>query len=209
MARTVRFSNMVEEMCAKACVIEFQAFRDNEDKYIVKEMVILDLFTNVVYYFLFKPPYSLKKLNNKSTRTNKWLTNYFHHITWKEGFTLYQDLENVMYHFCNQFKKIYTTGHEKSKWIKQYTTAEVVNWKLNKRIEGKLSLFCDGVKDNRHRFSNCALLKAFRLATALSQTCTVTPTQYHSKDGGGEGYISESVPQTYHEYYSNLARVNN
>ena len=199
MERKVRFSNYNTISNNKECVIEFQAFRDNKDRYIVKELVILDTDTGISNYFLFKPPFNLNSCNAKSLRTNKWLTKYFHHITWDEGFTDYKEFDNIMYYYCQQFGKIYTSGSEKVKQIHMYTTSTVIDYKVPKNNDHfNFSGICFGVKSDKHKVNNCALLKAYRIAALISSSKT-------GSDGGGEGdYIYGSVPQTYHEYYSSL-----
>ena len=104
-----------EEIDVKPCVVEFQAFRGNDDRFIIKELVILDLLTSIVYQFTFKAPFSFNCLTTKAKITNKWLTKYFHHIGWYEGFISYSNLHSVMNHFCKQFSHIYTRGLEKKK----------------------------------------------------------------------------------------------
>ena len=204
MERKVRFSNNDRIINLKECVIEFQAFRNNNDRYIVKELVILDISTGISNYFLFKPPFALKSCNTKTYRTNKWLINHFHHITWEEGFTDYKEFDNIMYHYCQQFGKIYTTGVEKVKEIQMYTTSTVVDYDISNTTDYfHYSSICFGVKSDKHKFGNCALLKAYRIAASIffSQTGSVG-------GGGRDGYIYESAPQTYHEYYSSLQGSN-
>lgn len=149
----------------KQCIIEFQAFKDNKNDFIVKELVILDLFTNIPYYFLFRPPYSFKDCNIKSRRCNKWLTDNFHHICWNEGFVDYYDLDQIMVHFCKQFNTIYTTGNEKAKWISTYTTSKVVEFNFTKDFRDvKIVHLCNNVENTQHKHLNCALAKAYKMS---------------------------------------------
>lgn len=150
----------------KKCVIEFQGFRNNWNTFIIKELVFLDVSRNVANYFLFKPPFSFGLLNSKSARTNRWLSTNLHHITWEEGFTEYDELDNIMYHYCQQFDEMYTTGDEKVKWIEMYFRGKVRNIQL-KEAAG-LSGLCIGVKDYRHKNSNCALSRAYRVSSVVS-----------------------------------------
>ena len=106
MENTVHFRQTPD----KSCIIEFQAFVGNRNEFIVKELVITDLNTNIMCYFLFKPPFSFKKLSGKAARTNKWLMKNYHHISWNEGFTEYKELDNIMYHYAQQYTIIYTKG---------------------------------------------------------------------------------------------------
>lgn len=190
MAHHVRF----QPTPFKQCIIEFQAFIGNSNEYILKELVIMDLDTNVVNYFLFKPPHSIKKLSFKAIKTNKWLTKNYHHINWNEGFTEYKEVDNVMYHYCSQYNTIYTTGLKKCQFIQQYTTNTVQNYKLNKLQEIDVGEgFCNSVKSTKHKTTNCSLVKAFKVITYLRNNVNV---------GGDEPYIKEYCTMTTHELYA-------
>lgn len=195
--KKVCFSDRVEHLEEKPGIIEFQAFRGSNNEYIIKELVILDLVTYVVYTFFFKPPFSFKKLNSKAKTTNKWLTKHFHHINWVEGFTSYRDLDSIMYHFCNQFNKIYTRGSEKRNWIQMYTTSTVFDTVLDKDFNCCFDSICLYAKDSQHKLSHCALKNVYRLAAFIDQ-------REGSSGGGSGGYKYEETGHTQHEYYSRL-----
>lgn len=169
-----------EVIVTKRCVVEFQAFRNNKDKFIIKELAFFDISTNVVNYFLFKPPFAFRKLNSKSSRTNKWLTNHLHRISWNEGFTQYKELDSIMYHYCQQYDEIYTSGEEKSKWIEMYCTSDVMSVTLDKNFIPELNGLCIGVKNPLHKLSNCALSRAYRVGALVA-----------GGGGGGSLYIQE------------------
>jgi hypothetical protein len=154
----------------KQCIIEFQAFRDNQDKFIVKELVILDLTTNVPYSFIFKPPYPFESCNSKSRRTNSWLTNHYHYISWNEGNIDYLRCESLIKHFCYQFQTIFTTGSEKTMWISKFTNNVVVDLKLPKELSNISVLpICLNIENSKHRTSNCSLSKVYKLSLHLQQ----------------------------------------
>ena len=161
----------MEKEQSKSCVIEVQSYRGNNNEYIVKELAILDLSTDVVNYFLFKPPFPLEYLDSKSLKTYNWLFNYFHHIPWHEGFTPYGELKNILNHYCSQYELIYTTGLEKANWLKMRTASTVTDYTLDKTIATKESKsgICIGVKNPKHKYSNCALSKAYRVASQLKK----------------------------------------
>lgn len=194
MTRKVSFSDSIRHIEEKPCVIEFQAFRGNKNEYIIKELVILDLTTNVVYPFMFKPPYPYKKLNSKAKRTNKWLIKSFHNITWNEGFTDYNEVDDVMYHFCTEFNRIYTKGLEKRNWIQKYTTANVIDLKIDSSLTVCYDNICLASKNKAHRQGQCGLKNAYRLASFLNQPET----------GDSDGYKYEGGLYTAHHYYASL-----
>lgn len=151
------------------CIVEFQSFIGNSNEFIVKELVIMDIRTNNVNYFLFKPPHSFRKLSDKAKRTNKWLMNNFHYIAWSEGFTEYSDLANILQHYCQQYSTIYTTGYKKARLIEKYTSGKVIDYIMSKNyIVYTGDGFCNSVNNDKHRITNCALLKTYRIFTLLT-----------------------------------------
>lgn len=188
----------------KECIVEFQAFVDDSDDFIIKELAIMDLSTHVTHYFLFKPPHSFKLLRGRAARTNKWLMKHYHHIEWMEGFVDYSEVENIISHYCSKFTLIHTTGRKKAAWLQRFTSAQVNNFLLSKFI---LPDICDGfclsIRDSKHSTSNCALLKIYKILFAMGKTSD-------QKDGGGmeERYIKESCCGAFHELYTNQRRGN-
>lgn len=152
----------------KECVIEFQAFRNNDNTFIIKELVVLNLTTGIVSYFIFKPPFPLRSLFSKQYRTNKWLTSFFHHISWEEGFVDYKELEKIIIHNCRKFKTIYTSGVEKTRFIQNFTSSSVISCNMVKYNDFNNRTSCCSVKHEKHIVSkNCALYKAYCLASFL------------------------------------------
>lgn len=172
----------------RQCIIEFQAFRDNKNKFIIKELVILDLNTNVPYSFVFKPPYNVKQCNLKSGRTNKWLSRNYHCINWLEGDVEYSELNSIMGRFCKNFHIIYTTGNEKAAWISKYTTKPVVQLHFSKvnnsnSYEHVLPL-CLNVSNPKHKVANCSLAKVYNLVLQLKK-CEMSNVEGVKVEGVG------------------------
>ena len=194
MAKTVDFDTTTSS--PKQCIFEFQSFIGNSNEFIVKELCIVDIDTNIMAYFLFKPPYSFKRLSGKAVRTNKWLIKNYHHISCNEGFINYTELDNIVKHYCSKYSLIYTTGCKKANWIQQYTTTTVINFPLRRDFsESVCEGMCVTVQDVEHQTSNCALLKSYKLLCAMGKT---------ENSGGGNAYKSDTDTKTYHEFYSNL-----
>ena len=180
MDKTVNFDNTSTRL--KQCIVEFQSFIGNSNEFIVKELSILDLDTYVTWNFLFKPPYSFKRLNGKAARTNKWLIKNYHHIAWGEGFIEYTALEDIVKHYCSKFSIIHTTGHKKCAWLQQYTSAEVNIFPVcNKSTNINIGDgFCLSIRDERHATTKCALIKTYGILTDMGKT---------NPQIGGEGAI--------------------
>lgn len=208
MNHKVWFSDKIKTIEDKPCVIEFQAFRGNKDEYVVKELVILDLLTYVVYHFMFKPPHAFKKLKSKAKVTNKWLTRNFHHITWDEGFIDYCNVDDVMYHFCSTFNLVYTKGSEKRNWIQKYATTNVFDVTKDDRFIASYTNInydniCLASKSKNHREGQCALKNVYSLASFLSQE-----EEENDSSGGNGWYKKGGGVQTAHHYYSELGKGN-
>lgn len=202
MEREVTWSSQIcSQVKERSGIIEFQAFRGNNDRYIVKELIILDLQTYVIYNFLFKPPFPFNKLNSKSKRVNKWLTRNLHHIGWSEGYTGYEEVERIMNHYCSKFTRLYTTGLEKRNWIRLYTTKDVIDVKMDKCFEFVMGDICILTKNDKHAQSHCAVKNAYRLAAFL-HPCLM------EGGGGTGGYKSGESEEVHHQYYSGLQREN-
>lgn len=179
----------------RECIIEFQAFRDNHDKFIIKELVVLDLTTNISYSFLFQPPYPFNTCNSKSSRTNNWLSNHYHHINWNDGYINYNECEGLVKKFCNKFDVIFTTGSEKAKWISKRTNTLVFELRFPKEYLNNNHLFpvCQNVENARHKTSNCSLAKVYKLSLQLKQYPMLEEEEGVRSNGGGSGYLNEDV----------------
>lgn len=203
MSSTVRFSTEEKEITESSCIIEFQAFRGNDNRYIIKELVFLDLQTHVIYPFLFKPPFPYQYLNSKSKRTNRWLEKHFHHINWNDGFTSYEELDRIMIHFCSRFKRIFVNGLEKQNFVQKITSKEVIQVKIDKTFQSGIDNICVLTKSSIHATSQCAMKNVYRLQLYMQGF-----VESGGGDGGGGGYISGEEQMTQHEYYSRLRRDN-
>jgi hypothetical protein len=186
--------NVTEEI---PCAIEFQAFRGNNDEFIIKELVILDLLTGVNYSFMFKPPFAFRKLNSKAKTTNRWLTKNFHCISWNEGFTSYKKIDSIMYHFCKEYTTIYTRGLEKRNWIKMYTENSVIDVMIEKYFTFDYDKNCNLAMNKKHSDSQCALKNAFKIV------------EFFNCGGENRTYKYEDTSPTWHQYHSRRSRENN
>jgi len=167
-----------------SCIIEFQAFRGNDNKFLVKELVILDVQLGTANYFLFKPPYPFHNLKEKAKRNNKWLSKYFHHISWYEGFTDYRELKNVLQFYCNKYKYVFTSGLEKSELLSSYAPSEVTVYNVCRQKDENVPGICIGVGCNIHKYSNCAMSNALGLRATL-----IKESKALYGDGGGDKVV--------------------
>jgi len=145
-------------------VVEFHAFYDNSNCFIVKELAIVS--AHFRYNVVFKPPFPKECLNSKAARTARWLTRHFHHIDWDDGDIPYD--KHVLVTLLSQFSVVYTNGLEKLKFLST--------------LHGNVKQACSS-KDNvtvdcvfaKHKYSDrCALKSALNLWCTLRMQELVT-----------------------------------
>lgn len=97
-------------------VVEFQAFKDNNNGFIVKELAVVS--DSFCCQLIFRPPYDIYTLNEKMRRTARWLTRHHHRIRWDDGKIPYD--EGIIRNLCSPFNLIYSKGLEKVTFLKRF-----------------------------------------------------------------------------------------
>lgn len=97
-------------------VVEFQAFTDNTNRFIVKELAIVS--ENFLTQIVFDSPYEFFNLNQKMQRSARWLSRHYHKIKWTEGSVPYD--EELIRLLCQPFTTIYSKGLEKVQFLRQF-----------------------------------------------------------------------------------------
>lgn len=97
-------------------VVEFQAFCDNNNRFVLKELAIVsDAYRTQI---VFAPPYDRSRLNGKAQRTARWLTRNYHKIKWDEGRVPYSD--HLMRSLLKPFTTVRTKGLEKVRFLQKF-----------------------------------------------------------------------------------------
>lgn len=99
------------------CVVEFHGFRDCRNRWIVKELAIVEhlLTLNVV----FQSPYSKDCITCRKTRKSvAWLERNYHKIQWEDGAVpfMYKSLRTML----KPFDTVYTKGLEKKEFLTRF-----------------------------------------------------------------------------------------
>lgn len=97
-------------------VVEFHAFTEDNNKYVVKEFAVVS--RSFQCQVIFEPPFDRSLFSDKGLRRVRWLEKYYHNILWEDGDTPY-DLETIR-HLCKQFSNIYTKGFEKENFLRRF-----------------------------------------------------------------------------------------
>lgn len=111
----------------KVLLIEFQAFKNNLDTYIIKELCCGDLDSENYCRYLFKPPYKKCLLYPKVRTTNDWLERNWHRIGWYEGDVDYCNLRSILRHEVNSHSILITKGREKAVFLEKILERNVIN----------------------------------------------------------------------------------
>lgn len=117
-------------MATKA-VIDFSAFIGENKKIIVKELSIIDLDSNCVQHWIFKPP---KETTGSFTGIqhdcggwhsgefsghNRWLSKHYHGIGFGAGSSDYNSLSSALGDICCGMKLLYTASCEKARVLEK------------------------------------------------------------------------------------------
>lgn len=110
-------------------IVDVQGFKLKENnKFICKELAIINLENGLCTTKMFKPPYSWHNLSRENKETARWLTKNLHSLEWCSGDVSYSDfpstLENLL--ACDEVGKIYVKGLEKVSWLQQYLHEKII-----------------------------------------------------------------------------------
>lgn len=139
---------------AAVAVVEFQAFQDNDGKFIVKELAIVS--ERFQSFTLFSAPYNFSVLNDKAQRSARWLQSHYHCIRWDEcGIPYNVDTIRTL---CTPFAILFTKGLEKALFLRQFHPC-VMELPREEKFSG-YDLKCLLPQHNINVNSKCALKNA-------------------------------------------------
>lgn len=108
-------------------VFDVQGFKANGNTFIFKEVAIIPLSTDELSVFLFKPPHNFAELSPFHKNENRWLEQHYHRLRWIRGDLNYDELECTLKHVLTHAELVYVKGVEKIRWVRKYTTAEIID----------------------------------------------------------------------------------
>lgn len=140
-------------------VVEFHAFTDDSNRYIIKEFAVVS--KSFQCQVIFAPPYKRKVLSHKAQRRARWLESKFHKISWEEGEIAY-DLETVR-DLCKPFSKLYTKGFEKAKFLLEFhPNVEEISFEPDDCDNNSVCVLPQHGKDNVARCAFRSALQYYR-----------------------------------------------
>lgn len=97
-------------------IIDFHCILGRDNKYMIKEMSIVDVETWATQHWIFKNSKSIQ--DNKSRKTNKWLERNYHKLSLEYGDVEYEELGRVLNSL--KFSFIYVKGDQKKQLLLEY-----------------------------------------------------------------------------------------
>lgn len=102
-------------MNSNTIIVDLQGFKDDNNKFIVKEVAIATKYQTQT--FLVKPPYSYYYLTDTEKKRVQWLQRN-RGIYWSEGYIDFKEFQRIIVAYL-EHKTIFTKGFEKIQWIKE------------------------------------------------------------------------------------------
>lgn len=145
-------------------IVDVQGFKTDDNKFILKEIAILN--KKQLEVLLIKPPFPYYELSKTERKQVNWIERN-RAVYWKEGFIPYPYHKEHIVRLSSN-KMIYTKGIEKVKWLKDVTENNNVYNLEDKFCPSLLNLY-DKYKESNDVFSCmyhtrvCALKNVFCL----------------------------------------------
>lgn len=117
---------------AAAAIVDVQGFKDQHNKFIVKELAILSS-EDKLQHFIFQPPFKFEDLTPKIKKQVFWLKHNLHGFGWHDGYVPYHYLYTVVTPLLAE-KNIYVKGLEKKEWLKDFLGDGVTIWNIEDEL---------------------------------------------------------------------------
>lgn len=114
-------------------VVDFQGFKLENNKFLVKEFACYDGLR--ISHYVFKPPFPLRMLSPDLHRQAVWLMNNHHGIDWKAGFTPLHQFGGIVDQLTKGADMVYVKGREKLDILKKYCTRPVYEFDEHPPLE--------------------------------------------------------------------------
>lgn len=99
-----------------SAIADIQCVLGAENKFMIKEMSVVDTETWACQHWIFKN--SSSKQDNKSRRTNKWLERNYHQLSLEYGDVEYKELGRILNSL--KFECIYVKGEQKKQLLMEH-----------------------------------------------------------------------------------------
>ena len=101
--------------------VDFQSFIRSSNISVCKELAIIQVIDENIepLMYLFKAPCKWRKLLDQEKKTNRYLENHFHKISWNSGTIPSSDFIQIIQSNLKNAQKIYVKGLVKQKIIEE------------------------------------------------------------------------------------------
>ncbi|VDO11375.1 unnamed protein product [Brugia timori] len=109
-------------------IIDFQAFKDEENRYILKEIAVIAVETDEVGHCIIKPPYPGDMLSEKCREQVSYIVTYQHGICWEDGYIKYVDAIRLVRDMTKNAVQVFIKGSERAKFIRKLTGKPTIDF---------------------------------------------------------------------------------
>jgi hypothetical protein len=97
-------------------ILDFQGFKSVANKFIVKELALISVDSQVYELHLLQPPCDFSELPFHLQKQVMWLEKHCHGLYWGSGFRKYENLKEIFLNVKIQ-GNVYVKGKEKQKFV--------------------------------------------------------------------------------------------
>lgn len=133
-------------------IVDFQAFKNANNEFIVKELAILSTDEQIYELHLFQPPFSFSQLPPHLQKQVIWLEKQYHGLTWSSGVRPYSDLKEI-FRGINICGTVLVKGSEKQTFISNLLS------EFNIKVLNLDDLNCPNFNILKKQFWNESILK--------------------------------------------------
>lgn len=113
-------------------ILDLQGFKDNKNRFIVKEIAIITIEGDFIQHCFVKSPFGFHKLSPFYKRQVIFNSKYYHGIPWSEGRVNFSKIiKQLRKLFCGN-STVFVKGQEKAMFIQeQFPDTQIVNLEEN------------------------------------------------------------------------------
>lgn len=100
-------------------VVDFQAFKDKYNKFILKEIAIISIHVNQIVHLMVLPPYPFKALPPSKQREADWLTKHMHSISWNSGYVSHELAVSLLRAVITRAHTLFIKGSERKSYLQR------------------------------------------------------------------------------------------
>lgn len=108
-------------------IVDFQAFKDNCNNFIVKECAVTSPDYCFIQHWIIAPPYDFYTLSSQKRKEAIWLQLNYHGLKWSDGGIKYSVFLNELQKVCSKGIRIFAKGSDKCDWLKVILNTNIID----------------------------------------------------------------------------------